>query len=302
MARTMGPVDRRPFGKTGEHVSIIGIGGADAAVSKERSVSIAIMHEAIDAGVNLFDNCWEYHDGYAEEVMGEAIHDRREKVFLMTKVCGRTYEDAKTHLEDSLRRLRTEYLDLWQFHGILRESDPGLIMDREHGALRAALEARQAGKVRYIGFTGHADPKLHLQMLDQQFEWDAVQMPTNVVDAQHKSFERQVLPACNARGISVLGMKSLASQAGRIVREVGITANTARRYALSLPITSLICGDQTLEELHQDLELATGFTPLSKEEISEALKAAAPFAQSGEVEDYKINNWGCNFHAEKAAK
>jgi uncharacterized protein len=254
------------------------------------------MHEAIDAGINLFDNCGEYHEGRAEEVMGKALRGhRRHDVFLMTKVCGRTYDDARAQLDDSLRRMGVDTIDLWQFHGIKRDSDPDLIFDPEGGAVRAALEARAAGKIRYIGFTGHASPRYHLAMLERDFAWDAVQMPTNVLDAHYESFEREILPILNRRTIGTLGMKSLASQDARIVRELGISAALARRYALSLPITSLVCGIQNHDELRHDIRLADDFVPLTAEEKAELLRVSAPFAGDGHVEDYKVDDWGCNF-------
>lgn len=295
-------IPRRALGATGEELSIIGIGGWDVAAASSEAESIAIMHEAIDAGVNFFDNCWEYHEGYAEEVMGKALRgSRRDRVFLMTKGCGRTYEDAKQHLEDSLRRMQVEMIDLWQFHAIKRDTDPDLIFNLEGGAMRAALKAREEGKIRYIGFTGHASPRFHLAMLERDFPWAAVQMPTNVLDAHYDSFEHQVLPVLNERRIGALGMKSLAAQSGRIVREVGISANHARRYALSLPITSLICGIQSREELRHDIALADDFVPLTAEEKAELLRISAPHAADGHIEDYKVGDWGCNFHAKKAA-
>ena len=291
-------VNRRVLGHTDEEISIIGIGGYDVAAPGDLNQSIGIIHEAIDHGVNLMDNCWDYIDGEAEEVMGKGLAGGwRDKAFLMTKVCGRTYEDAKLHLEDSLRRLQTDRIDLWQFHAIKRDTDAPLIAE---GALNAAIEAREAGKIRYIGFTGHASPRFHKQMLELDFEWDSVQMPTNVLDAQYDSFEKHILPELTRRNIGVLGMKSLASQGGRIVHEVGISANIARRYSLTLPITSLVCGIQTPDELRHDIALATDFQPLSQDEIDAALATAAPHAGDGHVEDYKINDWGCNFHYQKA--
>ena len=296
-------IPRRPFGATGEELSIIGIGGWDVAAASSEEESIAIMHEAIDAGVNLFDNCWEYHEGRAEEVMGKALRGgRRHDVFLMTKVCGRTYEDARSHLDDSLRRFGVDTIDLWQFHGVKRDTDPDLIFDPEHGAMRAAIEGRKAGKIRYIGFTGHASPRFHLAMLERDFAWDAVLMPTNVLDAHYESFEGRVLPVLIGRNIGALGMKSLASQDGRIVREVGISAALARRYALSLPITSLICGIQTREELRHDIDVADDFVPLTPEEKVDLLRISAPLARDGQIEDYKVGDWGCNFHVKEAVE
>jgi aryl-alcohol dehydrogenase-like predicted oxidoreductase len=296
-----GGIPTRPLGNTGEHLSIICLGGWDIAVHENKAVSL--MQEAVDNGINFFDNCWEYHDGHAEELMGKALKQNgyRDKVFLMTKVCGRTYEDAKKHLEDSLTRLQTDVIDLWQFHAIKWDDDPELIMDREKGALRAALEAQKEGKIRYIGFTGHADPDRHLEMLNYDFQWDAVQIPLNVLDAHYRSFQHHVMPVCNDRNIGVLGMKSLAAQDGRIVRDLGISANMARRYSLSLPITSLVAGIQTREELMHDIELAKDFKPLTEDEVKELLAIAEPEAQDGMIERYKTGDYGCNWHHNKYA-
>ncbi len=293
-----GMVDTRVLGHTGEEVSIICIGGWDVAARGDEKESISMLHEAIDHGATFMDNCWDYIQGKAEEVMGKALKGPwREKAFLMTKACGRTYDDAMSHLEDSLRRLQTDRIDLWQFHGIKRFSDPEIIWD---GALKAALDAKRDGKVRYIGFTGHASPRFHLKMLELDFAWDTVQMPISLLDAQYDSFEKQVLPVLNERNIGVLGMKSLAAQEGRLVREVGVSANICRRYALSRPITSLVIGVQTPDELRQDLAIATDFVPPTAEEINAALERAAPFAADGHIEDYKVGDWGCNFHYQKA--
>lgn len=297
-----GLVPTRSLGNTGENLSIICIGGWDVAAKKDDKLSVDIMHEAIDNGVNFFDNCWEYHQGYAEKVMGKALKEgKREKVFLMTKVCGRTYEDAKQHLEDSLKRMQTDMIDLWQFHAIKWDDDPNLVMDREKGALKAALEAKKEGKIRYIGFTGHALPERHLEMLNTDFEWNAVQMPLNILDAHFMSFQHNVLPVCNEKNIGVLGMKSLAAQDGRIVRELGVSANLARRYSLSLPITSLVCGIQTKEELRHDMELVKDFKPLTEEEVKEVLAIAEPESRDGHIEVYKTKDWGCNWHHNKYA-
>lgn len=294
-----GGIPTRPLGDTGEHLSILCLGGWDVAVHKNKAVSI--MHEAIDNGINFFDNCWEYHDGYAEEVMGKALKQdgHRGKVFLMTKVCGRTYDDAKKHLEDSLTRLQTDVIDLWQFHAIKWKDDPKLVMDPQNGALRAALEAKKEGKIRYIGFTGHADPARHLEMLDYDFEWDAVQIPLNVLDAHFMSFQHQVMPVCNNRNIGVLGMKSLAAQDGRIVRDLGISAGMARRYTLSLPVTSLVAGIQTHEELIHDIKIARDFKPLTGDEAKELLAISASGAKDGHIERYKTGDYGCNWHHNK---
>ncbi len=286
----------RPLGKTGQRVSIICLGGWDIGAVREDKEAIAIMQEAVDNGLTFFDNCWDYHRGRSEELMGRALAEghRRHKVFLMTKVCGRDYRTARQNLEDSLRRLRTDYIDLWQFHGIRWDDDPELIF-AENGALKYALEAQKEGKVRYLGFTGHQNPRFHLAMLDKPFEWATVQMPTNVLDAHYESFQHRVLPVCVERGIGVIGMKALCSQGGRLVRELGVPAPLLRRYALSLPISSLVCGIQSRENLRQDLEMARNFQPLAEEEIRELLNKAAGPASTGQIEQYKVGNYGCDW-------
>lgn len=291
-------VPRRPLGTTGESVSIVGLGGWDIGAVPDETEAIAIMHEAIDEGLTFFDNCWDYHEGGSEERMGKALSsgNRRDRVFLMTKVCARDYRGAMRHLEDSLRRLRTDRLDLWQFHGIKWEDDPELIFDEENGALRAALEARKAGKVRFIGFTGHKDPKFHLAMLEKSFGWDTVQMPINLLDAHYHSFQKKVLPVCHERGISVIGMKALAAQNGRIVRDLSIPAPEARRFSLSLPISVLVCGIQSRANLRQDLAMARQFQPMTESEVNRLLGQVREPAADGRMEAYKVGNYGCDWY------
>lgn len=289
-------IPTRPLGKTGQRVSIISLGGWDIGTIQDDKEAIAIMHEAVDNGLTFFDNCWDYHQGRSEELMGRAMAEGkyRDKVFLMTKVCGRDYKTARQNLEDSLRRLRTDYIDLWQFHGIRWDDDPDLIF-AENGALRCALEAQKEGKVRFIGFTGHQNPRFHLAMLQKPYEWATVQMPTNILDAHYESFQHQVLPVCMERGIGVIGMKALASQNGRLVRELGIPAPILRRYALSLPIASLVCGIRSRENLRQDIEMARNFRPLSQDEVDELLAKAVGPAATGQIEQYKVGNYGCDW-------
>jgi len=298
LAQEQGPggLPTRPLGKTGERVTIIGLGGWDIGAVREKKEAIAIMHEAVDNGLTFFDNCWEYHAGRSEEWMGEAMAQGkyRDKVFLMTKVCGRDAKTARQNLEDSLRRMRTDHIDLWQFHGIQWDDDPDLIFS-ENGALSYALQAQKEGKVRYIGFTGHKHPRFHLAMLKKPFDWASVQMPINVLDAHFESFQKQVLPECVNRNIGVIGMKALGSQNGRIPRELGIPAPLLRRFALSLPISSLICGIQSRENLRQDLAMARDFQPLSEDEVKELLAKAAGPAASGQIEQYKVGNYGCDW-------
>lgn len=285
----------RPLGNTGERVSIIALGGWDIGTVKDEQEAVAIMHEAIDNGLTFFDNCWEYHQGYSEEVMGKALANGwRDRVFLMTKVCGRDYETAMSNLEDSLQRLQTDRIDLWQFHGTQWDDDAQVIFS-EDGALKAALEAQKAGKIRFIGFTGHKDPKYHLAMLEQDYDWATVQMPLNILDAHYNSFQHHVLPVCNRRDIGVLGMKALASQNGRIPRDLGIPAETCRRYSLSLPIASLVCGIQSRRNLRQDLAIARDFQPMTEEEVAALLAKSEDPAATGDIEQYKVGNYGCDW-------
>ncbi len=291
-------IPQRPLGETGVMVSIIGLGGWDIGNVGDSKEAIYLMHQAIDEGVTFFDNCWDYHNGHSEEVMGEALStsSRRDKVFLMTKVCARDYEGALQHLDDSLRRLKTDRLDLWQFHGIKWEDDPALIFDAEKGALRAALEAQKEGKIRFIGFTGHKDPEFHLSMLNRPFAWNTVQMPLNVLDASYRSFQKQVLPVCVERNIGVIGMKGLAAQNGLIARELGISAGQARRYTLSLPVSTLVCGIQSRENLQQDIAIARNFEPVSNGEMMALAEKVSPRAREGRLEAYKVGNYGCDWH------
>jgi len=297
-----GGLPKRPLGKTGLMVTIVCLGGWDIGNVKDKDEAVSIMHEAVDEGMTFFDNCWDYHDGGSEEIMGRALssNGRRDKVFLMTKVCARDHKGALKHLDDSLRRLRTDRVDLWQFHGTQWDDDAELIFDPEDGALKAALEARKAGKVRFIGFTGHKNPRFHKAMLDRPFEWDTVQMPVNVLDAHYESFQKQILPICARRKIGAIGMKALAAQDGRIVRDLGISADFARRFSLSLPISSLVCGIQSRANLRQDLAIARDFRPLTEAEVVEVLGKAKPVALDGRMEAYKVGNYGCDWHHKQA--
>ena len=281
---------KRPLGKTGEKVSILCLGGWHIGAIEEQ-LAIRIMHEAIDDGLTFFDNAWDYHDGGSEEVMGKALAGgRRDKVFLMTKNCDRDYKGSLKHLDDSLRRLKTDRIDLWQFHEINYDNDPEWVFEK--GGVKAALEAQKAGKVRYIGFTGHKHPEIHMKMLakaNQDFAWDTAQMPINVMDAHYRSFQKVVVPECNKQGIGVLGMKSLAGgfPKGRLAESAGLSAVDCRRYALSLPISSLVVGIASLEDLKQDLGLARGFTPMPQPEMQKLLAKTRPEAADGRHELFK---------------
>jgi predicted aldo/keto reductase-like oxidoreductase len=199
-----------------------------------------------------------------------------------------------------LRRLRTDRIDLWQFHGIKRKDDPDLIFDPKNGALKAALEAQKAGKVRYIGFTGHQHPDLHLDMLSRGYEWASVMLPLNVCDAHYLSFQKDVVPVCNKRNIAVIGMKALASQNGRIVRDLNISAQDARRYVLSLPISTLVCGIASRRDLNQDVNMARSFSPMSEDEVVKLLARSEDESQDGHIEQYKIGNYGCDWYHNNA--
>ena len=277
----------RPLGNTGEKVSIVGLGGWHIGAAESQREAVSIMHRAIDNGMTFFDNAWEYHQGKSEEWMGKALDSgrRRDKVFLMTKVCARDYEGAKQQLEESLGRLNTDRIDLWQFHEINYMAAPDFVF--EQGAIRAAVEARKAGKIRYIGFTGHKDIDMHLKMLAKPFDWDAAQMPINILDAHYRSFQKKVVPECNRRKIGVIGMKSLG--AGEIPDELGLNAKLCRRYALSLPISSLMCGIQTRKDLEQDLSIARDFKPMTPGEIEDFLTETKAAGSDGSHEAFKTS-------------
>jgi uncharacterized protein len=277
----------RLLGRTGERVSILCLGGWDIGAIKDDAESIRLMHAALDEGITFFDNAWDYHDGRSEELMGRALamDRRREKVFLMTKNCERDYEGSRRNLEDSLRRLRTDHLDLWQFHEMNYDNDPDWVFEK--GGLRAALEARQAGKVRYIGFTSHKLPALHLAMLDKPFAWDACQMPINVMDASYRSFLQEVVPACLRKGVGVLGMKGLAGTGALIVTGGGIPAVDAYRFALSQPVASQVVGMQSRENLDQNIALAREFSPMTPAEQAALVARAREAAGDGRFEPFK---------------
>jgi aryl-alcohol dehydrogenase-like predicted oxidoreductase len=283
---------KRPLGRSGEMVPIVGLGGYHVRCAEDDE-ALAIIDEAIDNGMTFFDNSWDYHAGRSEELMGKALTGaKRDKVFLMTKVCNRDYEGAKEHLDDSLRRLKTDRIDLWQFHEINWSVDPDWIFDR--GAIRAAIEARKAGKVRYIGFTGHRHFAHHLKMLRKPFDWDTVQMPINILDATFRSFQNEVLPECKQRKVSAIGMKALAG--GILPAKLGIPAELCRRFALSLPLTTLVCGIRSREELRQDLAIARDFKPLKPEELlATAAKYEEP-AGKGDLEPFKTTDYGSAYH------
>jgi predicted aldo/keto reductase-like oxidoreductase len=279
----------RPLGKTGIRVSILCLGGWHIGSVKDDSEAIKIMHAAIDEGMTFFDNAWDYHDGRSEELMGKALapSGRRDKVFLMTKNCARDAKGTRQHLEDSLRRLQTDRIDLWQLHEINYDNDPDWIV--EQGALAEALKAQKEGKVRFIGFTGHKSPHIHLKMLEKH-QWDTVQMPINICDHHYRSFSQQVLPVCAQRGIGPIGMKSLGGgndHKGRFIVENVCTVDEARHFALSQPIASLVVGIDSMNVLKQDLATARSFKPLSSERRQELLAKVKAVAGDGRHERFK---------------
>ncbi len=249
--------------------------------------SIRLAHEALDAGITFFDNAWEYHNGRSEDLMGRAIHDRRDKVFLMTKVCthGRDRHVAMRLLEDSLRRLKTDYLDLWQVHEVVYDNEPEMHF-AAGGVIEALDQARREGKVRFVGFTGHKSPELHLKMLSYDYPFDACQMPLNCFDASFRSFEQRVLPELERRGIAAIGMKSLGGEAN-MVKAGAVTAEEALRYAMSLPVASVVSGMESLNVLRQNLGVARGFTPMSADEMQRLRDRCAVLARDGRFEHYK---------------
>jgi aryl-alcohol dehydrogenase-like predicted oxidoreductase len=289
---TAGGRQRRRLGKTGVMVSLIGLGGFHLGKAKDEAASIRLVRDAIDAGVTFLDNCWDYNDGKSEERMGKALRDGyRQRAFLMTKLDGRTRAAATAQLEQSLTRLQTDVIDLVQIHEVIRDTDPKRAF-AEDGVIAALIEAKKAGKLRFIGFTGHKDPKIHLAMLRtadaHAFRFDAVQMPLNVLDAHYRSFEREVLPVLLEKGIGVLGMKSMG--AGKIVDSGLVTAEDCLRYALSLPTSVVICGMEKQEILAQNLRVARDFQPLSATEREGLLARTRELAADGKHEPFKTTH------------
>jgi aryl-alcohol dehydrogenase-like predicted oxidoreductase len=289
MTQTSDSIPLRQFGKSDVKISALGQGGHHLGEASDEPTAVRIVQEAVDGGVTFFDNCWEYHRGKSEIWMGRGLQGRRDKVFLMTKVCshGRESALAMQMLEQSLRRLQTDHLDLWQIHGVSFDNDPELFI-RPNGAAEALRKAKEQGKVRFVGFTGHKDPQLHLKMLNVGFEFDSVQMPLNAFDSQFHSFETQVLPELNKRGIAALGMKPINGH-GEPVKGGVISAQEALRYAMSLPVTTTITGMENLDILHQNLAIAQGFQPMSPQEMQTLRDRVKPQAGDGRYELYKLS-------------
>lgn len=282
----------RQFGKAGIKVSAIGLGGSHIGNPKDENEGIRIVRTAIDHGITFMDNCWDYHDGKSEVVMGKALRDGYwQKVFLMTKFDGRTKAATARQIDESLGRLQTDHIDLMQFHENIRLEDPDRFFAPD-GPLEALLEAKKAGKIRFIGFTGHKDPVVHLRMLDvaaqHQFHFDSAQMPINVLDANFRSFTKEVVPRLVAQGIALLGMKPLAE--GEIPQSGLVTAIEALHYALSQPTTVVITGCDTMERLEQALEAARTFTPMTKTQMAALTDKTREVALTGRLEKFKTTN------------
>jgi uncharacterized protein len=289
---------RRTLGRSGEKVSIIGIGGYHLGRPSEPD-AIRIVRTALDSGVNFLDNCWDYNGGISEERMGKALRDGyRQKAFLMTKIDGQTKSAATQQLDESLRRLQTDHVDLLQFHEVIRDTDPARILG-PGGGLEAVLAAKKQGKVRYIGFTGHKNPAIHYKMLEtafaRNFTFDAVQMPLNVMDAHFESFEKTVLPVLVEHGIGVLGMKPMGDAI--ILQSKTATAVECLHYAMNLPTSVVITGCDSIEILQQAFDAARSFKPMSKQEVATLLAKTANASAKGEFELYKTShNFDGTYH------
>jgi len=281
-------VPHRSLGRTGIQVSAMGLGGYHLGSAKDQKEANEIVEVAMDAGINFFDNAWDYHDGHSEEVLGTALKGKRDKVVVMTKVCthGRGKDVAMQQLEESLRRLQTDHLDVWQIHEVIYETDPDLIY-APGGAAEALLQAKQQGKVRAIGFTGHKDPSIHRRMLAHNFPFDTVQMPLNCLDATFRSFETNVLPEAQRQGIAVLGMKSMGGS-GEIIINGAATPSEALRYAMSLPVATTISGVDSMEILEQNLAIAKGFQPMTSAEMQALRDRCKTLAADGRMELFKV--------------
>jgi uncharacterized protein len=282
----------RTLGRSGEKVSVVGLGGFHIGKQSDEQESIRIIRTALDNGMNFLDNCWDYNGGTSEVRMGKALRDGyRQKAFLMTKIDGQTKKAAEQQLEESLRRLQTDHVDLLQFHEVIRDTDPARIFGAG-GSMEAALAAKKQGKIRYIGFTGHKSPDIHLKMLEtgfaHQFTFDAVQMPLNVMDAHFNSFEKKVLPVLVEHKIGVLGMKPMGDAI--ILKSKTASPVECLHYAMNLPTSVVITGCDSLPILQQALDAARSFKPMGKDEVAQLLTKTAPAAGKGEFELYKTTH------------
>ncbi|HEY3818258.1 MAG TPA: aldo/keto reductase [Polyangiaceae bacterium] len=284
-------IPMRALGLTGAKVSALGVGGHHLGDAASFAEADRIVGEAIDGGVTFFDNCWEYNNGRSEDWMGRALSvgGRRDKIALMTKVCthGRDAALATKMLEESLRRLRTDHLDVWQVHGVVFDDDPDLAY-RKGGVLEALDAAKRAGKTRFVGFSGHRSPDVHFDMIARGYAWDTCQFPLNPFDATYRSFAERVLPACNTRGIAVLGMKPMTGKASPIQKGL-VSAEEMLRYAMSLPVATTICGMESVDKLRANLKVAQGFEPMSHTAMQKLRDRCRDTAADGRFELYKVS-------------
>jgi uncharacterized protein len=285
-------IPRRTLGHTGEKISMVGIGGYHIGMQSDEQESIRIIRSALDSGINFLDNCWDYNNGQSEIRMGKALRDGyRQKAFLMTKIDGRTKQAAQQQIDESLRRLQTDHIDLLQFHEVIRDNDPDRIFAKG-GGMEAVLEAKKAGKLRYIGFTGHKSPDIHLKMLHtafaHNFTLDSVQMPLNVMDAHFDSFEKKVLPVLVEHKIGVLGMKPMGDKL--ILNSKTVTPVECLHYAMNLPTSVVITGCDSMQILQQAVDAARSFKPMNSTEVAAILAKTATAAKNGEFELYKTSH------------
>ncbi|MBA4067947.1 MAG: aldo/keto reductase [Isosphaera sp.] len=278
----------RPLGKTGVNVSILCLGGWHIGSIKDKDEAVKIMHAALDQGVTFFDNCWDYHDGGSEEVMGKALAADggkwRKKCFLMTKVCSRKGPEVRKQIEDSLRRLQTDVIDLMQMHEINWDNDPEWVV--EQGGLAEVLKMQKEGKVRFVGYTGHKSPHIHLKMLTVH-QWDTVQCPINVCDHFYRSFAKELVPAAKKRGTAVIGMKALGGGQGKIVKEGVATAEECLRFALTQDVATVVSGMVSMDELTKNVATCRNFKPVEGEELARLLAKVKPEAGDGRHERFK---------------
>ena len=291
-APAAGEMPYRMLGRSGEKVSLLGLGGYHIGGQDDEQESIRIVRTAIDNGVNFMDNCWDYHDGNSEIRMGKALRDGyRQKVFLMTKIDGQTKEAAGKQIDESLQRLQTDTIDLLQFHEVIRPGDPDRIFG-PGGSFEAAQAAKKAGKIRYIGFTGHKDPDIHLKMLKTAFQhgfrFDAVQMPLNVMDMHFKSFAAEVVPVLVDAGIGVLAMKTMGD--GWVLKSNVVTPVECLHYAMNLPTSVVINGCESLERLEQGLQAARTFRPLTQQELASLRDRTEAAGRDGQFEPFKTSH------------
>ncbi len=279
-------IPTRVLGRTNVRVSILGIGGAHIGRVRDENEAFRILHAAIDQGVTFMDNAWEYNDGRSEDVMGKGLKmdGLRKKAFVMTKVCSREYAPAMQQLEESLRRLQTDHLDLWQFHECNYHNDPEWVFEK--GAVRAAMEARKQGKVRFIGFTGHKAPAIHLKMLSKPFEWDTAQMPNNVMDSGFLSFREEVMPVCLKKKVGIIGMKGCGGD-GRMLKQVGLTVEECYRYFLNQPVSVQVVGLSTMEMLNEAVRIARDLKPMTTAETQALMTKIKDVQGDGRFELFK---------------